>query len=79
MTIKKVSADERKEIRIGLLGFGFMGRCHTNAYRKIPQFFPGGKLNPNLQLLFTKTQGWERVRQVMGVCAGPFAFGPTQA
>lgn len=28
-----------KEINIGLIGYGFMGRAHTNAYRKVNQFF----------------------------------------
>ena len=41
-----------KEVRIGLLGCGFMGKCHTNAYKKIPYIYcrgenqtsPGGAL-----------------------------------
>lgn len=28
-----------KELRIGLIGCGFMGRAHSNAYRKVNQFF----------------------------------------
>ena len=26
-------------LRIGLIGYGFMGRTHSNAYRQAPQFF----------------------------------------
>jgi len=28
-----------KELRIGMIGYGFMGRAHSNAYRKVNQFF----------------------------------------
>lgn len=30
---------ERKPLRIGLVGYGFMGRTHSNAYRQVNQFF----------------------------------------
>lgn len=29
----------KKKINIGLIGYGFMGRAHSNAYRKVNQFF----------------------------------------
>jgi len=28
-----------KELRVGIIGYGFMGRTHTNAYRKVNYFF----------------------------------------
>jgi len=28
-----------KQLRIGLIGYGFMGRAHSNAYRKVNHFF----------------------------------------
>ncbi len=28
-----------REIKVGMLGAGFMGRAHTNAYNQMPQFF----------------------------------------
>ena len=30
---------EKKPLRIGLVGYGFMGRTHSNAFRKAPNFF----------------------------------------
>ena len=33
---------ERKPLRIGLVGYGFMGRTHSNAYRQVNQFFDTG-------------------------------------
>ncbi|MEM7316685.1 MAG: Gfo/Idh/MocA family oxidoreductase, partial [Planctomycetota bacterium] len=33
---------DQKPLRIGLIGYGFMGRAHANAYRKVDQFFTLG-------------------------------------
>ena len=32
-------AQQQKSLNIGLIGYGFMGRTHSNAYRKVPNFF----------------------------------------
>ncbi|MFP4500118.1 MAG: Gfo/Idh/MocA family protein [Candidatus Hydrogenedentota bacterium] len=29
----------KKKLNIGMIGYGFMGRAHTNAYRQAPKFF----------------------------------------
>jgi predicted dehydrogenase len=29
------------EVRLGMIGYGFMGKAHTNAYHKVAEFFPG--------------------------------------
>jgi len=29
------------EVRIGMIGYKFMGKAHSNAYRAVPMFFPG--------------------------------------
>lgn len=29
----------KKKLNIGLVGYGFMGRTHSNAFRKVPNFF----------------------------------------
>ncbi len=34
-----VSIADKKPVRIGLVGYGFMGRTHSNAYRKVVNFF----------------------------------------
>jgi len=51
MAIKKVQADGRKEVRIGMLGYGFMGKCHTNAYKKIPYIYPDANVMAQLLVL----------------------------
>jgi predicted dehydrogenase len=30
---------QRKPLRIGMIGYGFMGRAHSNAYRRVNNFF----------------------------------------
>ena len=37
------------DLRIGMIGYGFMGRAHTNAYKRVSDFFPELKYKPVLQ------------------------------
>jgi len=39
------------EIRVGLVGYAFMGRAHSNAYRQIPFYFPEIESQPVLKVL----------------------------
>ena len=32
----------KKQIRIGLIDYGFMGRAHSNAFAKVGHFFDSG-------------------------------------
>src|SRR4051794_21885686 len=36
-------------LRVGMIGYGFMGRAHSNAYRRVPNFFPELARQPVLQ------------------------------
>jgi predicted dehydrogenase len=38
------------EINIAILGYKFMGRAHSNAYRQVSHFFPG-KFTPRLKVI----------------------------
>ncbi|MHA1190291.1 MAG: gfo/Idh/MocA family oxidoreductase, partial [Alphaproteobacteria bacterium] len=29
----------RKTLNVGMIGYGFMGRCHSNAFRTVSNFF----------------------------------------
>ena len=29
-----------KTLRVGMVGYGFMGKAHSNAWRQAPRFFP---------------------------------------
>ncbi len=51
MTTRKITTDARQELRLGMLGCGFMGKCHTNAYRKIPYIYPAAGVKPRLLIL----------------------------
>ncbi len=56
MAIKNVAPDSRKLVRIAMLGCGFMGKCHTNAYKKIPYIYPASNVMPRLALLCDKDE-----------------------
>ena len=51
MAINSVKPNPQKQLRIGLLGCGFMGKCHTNAYKKIPYIYAAAKVTPRLAVL----------------------------
>lgn len=58
------------EINVAILGYKFMGKAHSNAYRQVSHFFPG-KLTPRMKVLCgrdreaaeaaAKLYGWEEV------------------
>jgi predicted dehydrogenase len=48
---KKTIIPNREQIRIGVLGCGFMGKCHTNAYKKIPYIYADARVHPYLMTL----------------------------
>ena len=33
----------KKKLRVGMIGYGFMGKAHTNAFRQAAKFFPEDK------------------------------------
>lgn len=43
-------------LRIGMIGYGFMGRAHTNAYKRVPDFFPELKYRPVLQAVCARNE-----------------------
>jgi predicted dehydrogenase len=44
----------KKELRIGLIGCGFMGRTHSNAYNRISNFFPELAYTPVLKAVCSR-------------------------
>ena len=47
---------DKKEIRIGMIGYGFMARTHTNGYRKVGNFFPELTYQPKLKAVCGRTK-----------------------
>ncbi|MEO8414712.1 MAG: Gfo/Idh/MocA family oxidoreductase [Ginsengibacter sp.] len=47
---------KKKELRIGLIGGGFMGRTHSNAYNRIPNFFPNLEYRPVLKVVCSRSK-----------------------
>jgi len=59
-----------KELRVGMIGYGFMGRCHSNAYKRLNDFFnvehrvklkAACARNEEKAKAFADTWGYERV------------------
>ena len=46
----------KKELRIGLVGTGFMGRTHTNGYKRIGDFFPELAYRPVLKAVCARRE-----------------------
>ena len=44
----------KKQLRIGLIGTGFMGRTHSNGYRRVPNFFPDLEHTPVLKTVCSR-------------------------
>ncbi len=57
---KSISMKEEKALRIGLIGGGFMGRTHTNGYKRVNDFFPELQYRPELKVVCSRRE--EKVR-----------------
>ncbi len=47
---------QKKEIRIGLIGTGFMGRTHSNGYNRVANFFPDLAFTPVLKAVCSRNE-----------------------
>lgn len=47
---------EIKQLRIGLIGCGLMGRTHSNGYKRIGDFFPELKYRPVLKVVCSRRE-----------------------
>ena len=46
----------KKELRIGLIGCGFMGRTHSNGYKRVGDFFPELEYRPVLKAVCSRSK-----------------------
>ena len=46
----------KTELRIGLIGCGFMGRTHTNGYKRVSDFFPELNYRPVLKAVCSRNK-----------------------
>jgi predicted dehydrogenase len=47
---------EKKPLNIGLVGYGFMGRTHTNGYKRVNDFFSDVEYRPVLKAVCGRTR-----------------------
>lgn len=55
MTAHTAPGDDRPRISIGMLGYGFMGRAHSNAFRSMPLNLWDGGVIPELAMISGRT------------------------
>ena len=58
-----------KQLNVGLIGYSFMGKAHSNAFRKVSMFFPEIGVEPVMKVICGRTKeavrgaadefGWE--------------------
>jgi predicted dehydrogenase len=51
-----------RTVRVGMLGYGFMGRCHTNAFRTIEYMYPSLRGRTQLSALCGRNEALVRQR-----------------
>ncbi|MGM0457930.1 MAG: Gfo/Idh/MocA family protein [Bacteroidota bacterium] len=52
---------DNNELRIGMVGYGLMGRIHTNGHKRVNDFFPELKYHPVLKAVSGRTE--EKVKK----------------
>ncbi len=52
--LNQTEMTSKKELRIGLIGTGFMGRTHSNGYNRVPNFFPDLAYKPVLKTVCSR-------------------------
>jgi len=57
-----------EQINVGLIGYNFMGRAHSNAYRQVPFYFPEVEAAPVMKVLCGRT------RERVDACAEQFGW-----
>ena len=50
-----------KKLRVGMIGYGFMGKAHSNAYRQAAKFFPDLPYEPELKVFCARNE--DRAKQ----------------
>ena len=45
-----------KKLRVGMIGYGFMGKAHSNAYRQAAKFFPDLPYEPELKVFCARNE-----------------------
>jgi predicted dehydrogenase len=56
-----------EKIRVGMVGYKFMGKAHSNAYRALPMFFPKSAVKPVMAAICGRDpEGVEQAREQFG-------------
>ena len=57
----------KKELNVGMIGYKFMGKAHSNAYRQVGRFFPELEVVPRMKALCGRNEaGVKRAAETFG-------------
>ncbi len=70
------SGDHPPTIGVGILGYGMMGRAHSGAFRRLPQFFAPLPVEPELVAVAARNR--EKVEDFAGRFGYPTVYGSWQ-
>ena len=56
----------KKKLRVGMIGYGFMGKAHTNAFRQAAKFFPDLPYEPELKMFCARNEERAKVLPLIG-------------
>ena len=56
----------KKKLRVGMIGYGFMGKAHTNAFRQAAKFFPDLPYEPELKMFCARKKNVQKVLPLIG-------------
>ena len=56
----------KKKLRVGMIGYGFMGKAHTNAFRQAAKFFPDLPYEPELKMFVQEMKNVQKVLPLIG-------------
>jgi predicted dehydrogenase len=46
----------KRKLNVAMIGYDFMGRAHSNAWRQVPRFFPDAPAEPVLKVVVGRTE-----------------------
>ena len=55
-----------QQINVGLIGYKFMGKAHSQAFRDVPFYFPDVKLSPVMKAICGRDEKGVDVRSCSG-------------
>ena len=64
----------RRKLNVAMIGYDFMGRAHSNAWRQVARFFPEMTVEPVLKVVVGRTEAKAHLSSQAQMPASKIAF-----